>query len=308
MLIAIIDRYRIPQRIKALIRRVASCSMLMLLVCQSAFANNPSDLNLWSENINFQAYKEFLENALMKAEPIFGPISLKSAPAKDYETAFTLLAKNESGFDAVISATNAVREANFLPIYFPLDRGLLGVRLCIINPQAQSAFTAVTTHSDFTKKSLSVTLNGAWPDKQIMDENGIPVTTLSTHAERLALVTDSLTHCYSRSILEIDDELSVRNDLVTESNLLMVYPQADILYVRKGAEKLAAALQYGLEKSYADGSFLAIYDKYFLTVKEKHTLYDRKIIFLRSPLLSNKGLEAINRYGIFSFIQPETVQ
>lgn len=263
------------------------------------------DLYVWSQNLDFEVYKKLLDNALTKAQPRYGVINLKSVDEPNYIRAFERLNSDQVGFDLLISASSSLREENLIPVYFPLDRGLLGVRMCLINPASQDLFVSVNKNIDFERLSIEVVLDESWPDTTIMRHNKIPVVTLNTAEARLDYAQQNTNVCYSRSLFEIQQEQANNPDLIIERHIVLVYPQADILYFRKGAEDLAEALRYGLQQSYLDGSFQQIYTAYFQEIKNSSQLYSRKILFLNSPLLSSESLSTINQYGIFSFINSQ---
>lgn len=266
------------------------------------------ELYLWSDNLEFEVYREQISNALLKAESRFGKIKLIPANAKSYKRAFERLQNDEAGFDAMISASNLAREEGLIPLYFPLERGLLGVRLCLINEAAQTAYSLVNKNTDFKHLSLKIVTDANWPDSEILQSNNIPIVELNSHTERLEYTRQNQNVCYSRSIFEIQSELAKANDLLIEADIVLVYPQADILYFRKNAAPLVEAVRFGLEQAYADGSFQEIYNKYFSKLIADNQLYERKILFLHSPLLSSDALNSINQYGIFSFINYQNKQ
>lgn len=262
-----------------------------------------ADLFLWSENHKSAANIAILKLALSKAEPRYGKINLKTTKNFSYEQAFTELNKNVEGFDLIISALDIDRENALLPVYFTMERGLLGFRLCIISQSGRGQFNKVSKHNDLLKNSLAITLNPSWPDAKIMEFNQIPVVLLEKQSDRFNLVREDNSICYSRSIIEIDNEIRQHPELAVEDTFVMIYPQADILYFRKGAGKLAEAIQFGLEQAYQDGSFLEVFDSHYAEIKRHYSLYERKLLILQSPTLSEKGREAINRFGLFSFIK-----
>jgi hypothetical protein len=260
-------------------------------------------LVLWSENVKSEVNVAILKLALENAESKFGKIALVSSAAFSYTEAFSVLGENNTSIDLVISALDKDKEQALLPVYFPLDRGLLGVRLCLISKQAQHRFETIKSQRDFVNQSVSVVLDAAWPDTVIMQSNQIPVITANTHEKRVELTRNSDTFCYSRSLIEIEGEAKAAADLVVADGFVIVYPLADILYFRQGASDLASAVEYGLEKAFQDGSLIVLFNSFYQDVKQRFSLYERKLFFLQNPLLSEPGRRAVNRFGIFSFTE-----
>ena len=276
--------------------------LVFMMSTAVAKAEQTRTLNLWADNFASDANIALISLALEKAKPKYGAIALKRVAVDSYSAAFSKLENNTADFDAVISALDKDREAQFLPVFFPLDRGLLGFRLCIISPDAESNFEKITSLHDFHDLNLSVTLSPDWTDMQIMKNNDIPVIEIKAHRQRLQLARQDNSVCYSRSIIEIENELRDVPDLIIEQSFVMLYPLAEILYFRKGADDLARALEYGLKKAYQDGSFSILFDQYYHDLRQHHGLYSRKLLITPSPLLSEQGRHAINRYGLVSFI------
>jgi hypothetical protein len=102
-------------------------------------------------------------------------------------------------------------------------------------------------------------------------------------------------------MMEIDDELLAHKEFRAEKRLAFIYPFADILYIRKGAEKLHEALEHGLMLAIKDRSYFELFDHYYSDSLQKYEFYFRKILVLDNKRISPQAREAINRYGIASF-------
>lgn len=292
--------------IPKIISQLILCLIIVLSISSTSNAAPQRDLYLWAENFHSNANIALLELALEKARPRYGNIVLKPTVNANYDEAFKHLKQNKNGFDLMISGLNQNREKNLMPVYFPLDRGLLGFRICIISKYAKDNFAKVSSNLDFRNLSLQVALDSSWPDASIMQANQIPITSAKSHEARLNLVRNSDTTCYSRSILEIENEIALAPSLNVENSFVMIYPQADILYFRKGTKDIAEAVEYGLLQAFQDGSFYTEFENQYREVKVRYSLYERKLLIMPSPILTEKGREAVNRYGLFSFIKQPT--
>ena len=155
---------------------------------------------------------------------------------------------------------------------------------------------------------LQVVVGSDWTDRIVMEHNFIP-TAHSPEFEALPqLVEERPGRCFSRSLVEVDSELARLPRFELEQHLAMVYPEALILYLRKDLTDLAEALEYGLMMAMEDGSFTELFQQQHAQLFTRLGFYDRKLLFLDNPKLTEQGREAINRYGVASFILPLPVE
>src|SRR3989337_4337119 len=77
--------------------------------------------------------------------------------------------------DFIWTGTSAEYERRFHAIRIPVLRGLDGYRICIINPNRQSAFSAVQTLEELRK--LPIGQDPGWSDVKILEGAGFEVMT-----------------------------------------------------------------------------------------------------------------------------------
>ena len=279
----------------------------LLLGISSLFSAHASEqtLFLWEQNFKFPQNIALLKLALERAEEEYGKIEIKAASASSLIDAFSTLELDETGFDAVISAVDLDREGRFLPVYVPLNRGLLGFRLCLINPNQQSMFDQINAREDFSKFSVSITQGKTSPDVDILEFNTIDVVVDDTDNLRIENLINNTAQCYSRSLIEVGHDLDKFDSVALESSLMLVYPLADIIYFRQGAQTLKDAIEYGLQALIEDGSYMEEFYSAYAEIFEKYRIYERKLLLLPHPSLSEKARSAINNHGLASFMALE---
>ncbi|BDX07017.1 hypothetical protein [Planctobacterium marinum] len=275
----------------------------------SAFAQQDGNsdshsIRIWHKNAAHQSTLSFLQLALEKAYPDDIP-RLNVITVDDNEVAFSKLedVDENARLDIVVSAVSEDREDRYLPIYVPLDRGLLGFRLCMVEPMYVERFSKVKSVTDFARQSLRLTLVKAWPDVSIMRHNQIPLHTTVHYNEAIEALQTNKAHCFSRSVIEIDDELKVNPQLLIEPHIALIYPLADIIYVNPNLPKLHQTLTIGLELAIEDNSYFEMAEKYYAEILTNHGFYSRKLLIMQNPNVTDPALEAINRFGIASFIK-----
>lgn len=181
--------------------------------------------------------------------------------------------------------SSAEREARLLPIYIPLNKGLLGWRLGLIRKGDNGLFARVNSLEDL--KRLRIAQGQEWPDTQILRANGIDVITAPKYEGLFKMLVGKRFDYFPRSTMEIWDEQEINDDtLEVEPHLAMHYLYDSYFMVNRKNTKLAKSIQEGLEKAIADGSFDKVFQDYFGERLRKARLGSRTVIELRNPLLT----------------------
>ena len=181
--------------------------------------------------------------------------------------------------------SSAEREARLLPIYIPLNKGLLGWRLGLIRKGDQGLVAGIKTLDDL--KRLSIAQGQEWPDTQILRANGIDVITAPKYEGLFQMLIRKRFDYFPRSMMEIWDEQAINADtLEVEPQLALHYFYDSYFMVNRKNTKLADDIRNGLEKAIADGSFDQVFQQYFGERLRKARLDKRTVIELRNPLLT----------------------
>lgn len=157
--------------------------------------------------------------------------------------------------------TSSALESALIPVPIPLFRGLEGLRLSFIHSDAQEKFNQVNTLADL--KLLKAAQGVGWADNKILEQAGI-ATYAGRYSNLFRLINDGdKLDFFPRGLVEIfaeRRELAAQYpNLAIEQHLLIRYPFAEFFFVSPESPKLAKALQTGLERAYADGSFMKFF-------------------------------------------------
>ncbi|MFM4828815.1 hypothetical protein [Aeromonas rivipollensis] len=157
--------------------------------------------------------------------------------------------------------TSSALESALIPVPIPLFRGLEGLRLSFIHSDAQEKFNQVNTLADL--KQLKAAQGVGWADNKILEQAGI-ATYAGRYSNLFRLINDGdKLDFFPRGLVEIfaeRRELAAQYpNLAIEQHLLIRYPFAEFFFVSPESPKLAKALQTGLERAYADGSFMTFF-------------------------------------------------
>ena len=151
-------------------------------------------------------------------------------------------------------------DKKMLPVLFPIDRGLLGYRVFLIDGARQNEFSQIKTLSDLRKM---VALQGAgWTDVNVLRSAGLRVRTAPDLPRRLFRMTvGGRADYFPRGALEAYGEktkfANTAPGLEVEDALMLHYPYSTIFYVKKTDRALRDDLYRGLVAAFNDGSLQA---------------------------------------------------
>jgi hypothetical protein len=178
-------------------------------------------------------------------------------------------------------------DEGMIPVPFPIDKGLLGYRVALIDGRNQQKIAAVKDIEQL--RSLRVGEGSHWGDVRIYEHNRVLVQTANTYEALFPMLLAGRFDLFPRSVIEVTLELAEYGppfpDLAIDRHLLIRYPYAQCFYVSKPEPRLAARLASGLERMSKDGSFDALFDKYFARSLRDLRLDQRLVIDLDNPFL-----------------------
>lgn len=193
----------------------------------------------------------------------------------------------EGDLDLAWSMTSCEREKDLLPVRIPMQKGLLGYRIFIIKPCMESAFAQVKSLEDL--KAFSAGQGHDWPDRKILEGNGLHVVSSATYAGCFRMLLRGRFDCFPRGVVEPWDEVAQYPDggLTVEKTLMLRYPAPIYFFVSRDNPELARRMEKGLRKALADGSFDDLFynNPYHRKALEKARIKVRRVIDLVNPLL-----------------------
>jgi len=199
-------------------------------------------------------------------------------------TALTRLAEGQ-GVNVVWSMTTKEREKQLLPIRIPVDKGLFGYRVALVREQNPTVLAKVKTLADL--RTYTAGQGHDWPDTNILQSNGLRVMTSTSPESLFPMLQAGRFDFFPRSVLELGDETEPmsKHQLLADDRLLLYYPTAIYFFVNKKDTGLAKAIETGLNKALADGSFDALFYERFGEVIKRTNMRGRTLISLTNPML-----------------------
>ena len=193
--------------------------------------------------------------------------------------------ERQSGLDIVWTMTSREREQALLPIRIPIDRGLLGWRLLLIDPARAPAFARLPALDGL--KALRGGQGADWPDTTILRAAGLQIDESARYGDLFQKLEAGRIDYFPRSVQEVWGELDAHRDqgFVIEPTLALHYPAAMYFFVSRQRPELASEIRKGLEIALRDGSFVALFEKNFGDVLKRSRLGERRVFELKNPLL-----------------------
>jgi len=201
---------------------------------------------------------------------------------------------DEGSLDIVWNAYSEALNDHFTPIRVPLDKGLIGWRIFLINREDQPFFPAATTLDEL--KKIPVGQVYYWHDTDILKYNGFNTQGTPSYEGTFKMLRLERIRYFPRSIYEIWDEAKSHQELQLsiEKNLLLQYPVAYCFYVNKNNNILAEDITSGLEIMIKNGEFDALFEQYNRQYIDKADLAHRKIFVLDNPYLPADMKQKLN--------------
>ena len=226
-----------------------------------------------------------LELALKKSGVPFNAAPLKAQMPQG--RALLELAKGGE-LNVVWSITSKQRERDLLPIRIPIDKGLYGWRLLLVNRSDVLKFSDVRSLKDM--KAFKAGQGHDWPDTSILRANELSVEVSPQYDALFRMLKARRFDYFPRSVLEIWGEADQYADagLVIEPKLLLHYPTAFYFFVSKSKPELAATLERGLNTAIKDGSFERLFQQTYGVLIQRANLAGRTQLLLDNPLLPSK--------------------
>jgi hypothetical protein len=233
-------------------------------------------------------YWEVLQVALEKTRSQWGDFRLTVGASMNGLRAVEEL--QQGNLNMIVRSTSKELERQFRPIRIPLDKGLRGYRVFLIRRQLQAKLDQVRTLADL--KRFSIGQQAAWNDVEVLEKSGFNVVKGGKYDGLFGMLANGRFDLFSRSVTEVGDELRSQQarypDLAVERNLLLYYPIAPYLFVRRdaGGEQLALRIEAGLNIMLKDGSFDKMFNVLKAPVEQELNMAGRRIIRIPNPLLS----------------------
>lgn len=176
------------------------------------------------------------------------------------------------------------RDQLFVPVDFPLTRGLIGQRILLIRPKDQALFDRIENLDDFRRLGLVAGMGRDWIDVDIWKLNALPVNNavpIWSLLFRMLAAGNRNVDYVPRGAMEVHADIQANPDLAIEKRLILRYDRDNAFYVSPRAADLVPKLKRGLEILHANGTYARLLEKYYGDVERELNLSARTVLSLR---------------------------
>lgn len=238
-----------------------------------------------TEDSLFERDQYFIELLKLAAEKSNVPIRLIPVRMPDQVETRDIINLNKGVIDVHWMHTSNKLEQLLTTIHIPLDRGLFGWRMILLDKKNPDLLKKVSSLKDLQK--FTFVQGYDWPDTAILTANGMKVETSTNRLSLFRMLQRNRAELFPRSILEVWGEIEDKRNpsFALDRHLLLYYPTCFYFFTAKDNKRLADALEYGLSRAVEDGSLQELFHRYYDELINKANLQERKIIRLSNPLL-----------------------
>ena len=277
--------------------RYLALSLLLLLSPWALAEFIVSHRAPFSEGDKHHVYStEVLRLALEKTRKEYGDFTLRPIPPRNYGRAVKAVVDNtypnliiETSYEQALT-----HHAKLDFINFPMDLGVLGYRVCFINPKLKASGKEITTLEQLRQYDF---VHGVgWADTIIFRHNGLKVQEIEYYDGIFLMVIGGRVDFFCRGANEILGELeqfSQLKELTIDDQFLLVYPLPRFFYLNRANTLAKERIGLGLQRAYADGSLQALWKENFLPSLALVGLKQRKVIRLENPLLDELDMSFV---------------
>jgi len=190
------------------------------------------------------------------------------------------------GIDIFWGPTTVAMEAQLQPIRIPIDKGIFGWRLLLINGRDRAKFAKITTLAQL--RAIPAGQGRARTDNAILRANGLQTVEGGHYDTLFGMLAADRFQYLPRSVGVIWKEQQTYADLgiEVESHLALHYTCPSYFFVARNNKPLEQAVEQGLRAAFKDGgSFDKLFWQYNGPAVEHANLSNRVVFELNNPLL-----------------------
>ncbi len=242
---------------------------------------------------------ELLRLALEKTRKEYGDFRMQAIPPRNYARA--LKATVDDAYPNLIIETSyeqaLTHHAKLDFINFPMDLGVLGYRVCFINPKLKASGKKIETLEQLRQYTFAHGVG--WADTTIFRHNGLKVQEVDNYDGIFLMVISGRVDFFCRGANEVLGEIEQFNnlkELTIDEQFLLVYPLPRFFYLNSKNKLAKERITLGLQRAYADGSLQALWKANFQPSLALVNLPQRKVIHMENPLLNGLDMSFVPEF------------
>lgn len=186
----------------------------------------------------------------------------------------------------VLDATQALEKA-LQPVKIPIDKGLLGYRVFLIQAEDQPRFAGVQSLEQL--RQFRFGQQREWSDVAVYQAAGLPVVSGSSYEGLFKMLMLRRFDAFGRGVTEVGGELAHWRkkypQMAIENELLLYYPLPVYFWFPRTAQGTQHALRVesGMRRLIADGTLDRLFNEEYAGVIQRFNLQKRRMLRIANP-------------------------
>lgn len=243
-----------------------------------------------ANDLRFEYDTALLELALQNTADTDGPYKLVPSPVMNFSRAKIYVTQNTlPNFFIKLTYQDSFDQKTLAYVPFPVDLGIVGVRVCFVSPEAKEKVAGVKTLDDL-KKFIHGQGKG-WTDTIILRHNGFKVSEVGKYENLFKMVAGNRFDLFCRGANELYEEVEAHNHmerLLYDKSLTISYPLPRFFYTNSQNRKALDRIRRGIMIAYENGSMKNLWEEKYRKSIDFAELGNRKIFEIENPL--TKGI------------------
>ncbi len=191
--------------------------------------------------------------------------------------------QEEQDINLTWALTSKEWENSLAPVRVPLDKGILGWRLFLINKRDEKLFAQIRNLAELAQYAAGQQRD--WTDVAILRANGMKVVDTAIYESMFKMLTADRFQYFPRGVGEIwaEEERNAELGLEVEPALALHYPVQTYFFVSRKNPRLHDLLERGLRAAVRDGSFDKLFEQFNGEALKKARLENRRVFELKVP-------------------------
>ncbi len=230
-----------------------------------------------------------LTAALEVTKNKYGPYELASADFMSESRQMIEINNPNGKLNTMVLDTSRNMEKNLLPVKIPIDKGLLGYRVFLIQAKNQERFNQISTLDELRKISIGQGFD--WSDLEIFKAAGFPVVPGASYDGLFSMLMANRFDAFGRGVTEVLPELQQRRKrlpgMAIEKSILLYYPMPVYFWFPRteNGEARAKRVHEGMNLLIANGTLDKLFHEEFGPAIAALALKQRRLFKIDNPTL-----------------------
>lgn len=230
-----------------------------------------------------------LHLAMEKTKDKYGPYRMQGIPQMN--TPRSLYAASLNIYPNLVLEISYdeshVKKGDLTYVDFPVDLGVVGIRVCFVNQALKADVSKVKTLEELKKYTIGQGVG--WADTTVLRANGFKVIEVATYEGLFKMVSAGRVDLFCRGVNEIFDEYNTFKylpGLAVDESFVIVYPLPRFYFISSRNQLAKERIEEGLQIAYRDGSLMQLWSAHYASSLAFAHLKERRIFHLQNPLIS----------------------